>query len=72
MTSTPVQRNLFQELTDEESRIVQLLGRQGDQDVNTLVVESGIPFSRLSALLFEMELKGIIKAQTGNVYHLLG
>ena len=72
MTSTPVQRNLFQELTDEEGRIVQLLGRQGDQDVNTLVVESGIPFSRLSALLFEMELKGIIKAQTGNVYHLLG
>ena len=72
MTSTPVQRNLFQELTDEESRIVQLLGRQGDQDVNTLVVASGIPFSRLSALLFEMELKGIIKAQTGNVYHLLG
>lgn len=72
MTSTPVQRNLFQELTDEESRIVQLLGRQGDQDVNTLVVASGIPFSRLSTLLFEMELKGIIKAQTGNVYHLLG
>ena len=70
--SAPVQRNLFQELTDEESRIVQLLGRQGDQDVNTLVVASGIPFSRLSALLFEMELKGIIKAQTGNVYHLLG
>ena len=70
--SAPVQRSLFQELTDEESRIVQLLGRQGDQDVNTLVVESGIPFSRLSALLFEMELKGIIKAQTGNVYHLLG
>lgn len=68
----PIQRNLFQELSEEESRIVQLLGRMGDQDVNTLVAESDIPFSRLSALLFEMELKGIIKAQTGNVYHLLG
>lgn len=70
--SAPVQRSLFQELTMDENRIVQLLSHQGDLHINTLTVESGIPVHQLSALLFEMELKGIIKAQTGNMYHLLG
>ena len=70
--AAPVQRNLFQELTDEESSIVQLLARNGDLHINTLATNSGLPVHRLSALLFEMEMKGIIKAQAGNIYHLLG
>ena len=66
-----IQRALFQELTEEESLIVQLL-RQGDLPINALTVESNIPVSRLSGILFEMEMKGIVKAQAGNMYHLLG
>lgn len=68
----PVQRQLFQELTEEESLITQLLARHGDLSINTLTVESNIPIQRLSALLFEMEMKGLIKALAGNLYHLLG
>lgn len=67
-----IQRSLFQELTEEEERIVQLLGQYGDLQINALTVESNIPISRLSGVLFELEMKGIIKAQAGNVYHLLG
>ena len=68
----PIQRSLFQELSEEESRIAQLLGQHGDLPINALTMETGIPVSRLSALLFEMEMKGIVKAQAGNKYHLLG
>ncbi len=68
----PVQRQLFQELTAEETLVTQLLARHGDLSINTLTVESSIPVARLSALLFEMEMKGLVKALAGNVYHLLG
>lgn len=68
----PIQRTLFQELTEEENRIVQLLAQHGDLQINALTVESNLPISQLSGVLFELEMKGIIKAQAGNVYHLLG
>lgn len=68
----PIQRNLFQELTEEEALVSRLLASHGDLHINTLTAESHIPVPRLSALLFEMEMKGIIKAQAGNMYHLLG
>ena len=37
----------------------------------TLVVEANIPVNRMSALLFELEMKGVVKALVGGVYHLL-
>ena len=39
--------------------------------INTLVVEANIPVNRMSALLFELEMKGVVKALVGGVYHLL-
>lgn len=67
-----IQRNLFPELTAEEELIVRILTRQGDLHINTLVVEADIPVHRMSALLFELEMKGVVKAMVGGVYHLLG
>lgn len=66
-----VQRSLFLELSEEEMAVVQLLSKQGDLHINTLVVQSGIPIQRMSALLFELEMKGVLKAWVGGVYHLL-
>ncbi len=69
-TTGGVQRSLFPELTEEETRVVRILAR-GDLHVNTLVVETDIPVNRMSALLFELEMKGVVKALVGGVYHLL-
>ena len=66
-----IQRNLFPELTGEEEAVVRILSRQGDLHINTLVVEADIPVNRMSALLFELEMKGVVKALVGGVYHLL-
>ncbi len=68
--SEGVQRSLFPDLTEEESRVVKILSRS-DLHINTLVVESNIPVSRMSALLFDLEMKGVVKALVGGSYHLL-
>lgn len=67
-----VQRSLFPELTEEESRLVTLLQQRGDTHINTLVVETGIPVNRMSALLFNLEMKGVVKALVGSNYRVLG
>ena len=66
-----IQRSLFPELTEEEEAVVRILVRQGDLHINTLVVEADIPVNRMSALLFELEMKGVVKTLVGGVYHLL-
>lgn len=57
-----MQRELFPDLSEDELRIVELLGRvpEGLQ-INVLVVEADIPVNRMSALLFELEMKGVIR-----------
>ena len=67
-----VQRSLFLDLTDDEQRIVNILQKQGDQQINTLVVEADIPIHKMSGLLFELEMKGVVKALAGGMYKLLG
>ena len=66
-----VQRDLFPELTEEESCVVRILSRQGDLHINALVVEANLPVNRMTALLFELEMKGVVKALVGGVYRLL-
>ncbi len=67
----PVQRILFLALTDEEQRVADILAK-GDNQINTLVVEANIPVHRMTALLFELEMKGVVRALAGGVYRLLG
>lgn len=67
-----IQRQLFPELNAEETQVVQLLQKQTEgMQVNSLVVESNIPITRMSGILFELELKGIIRNYAGGVYKLV-
>lgn len=67
-----VQRELFPELSEEEERIVKRLGRAPEGlQINTLVVETNIPVNRMTALLFELEMKGVIRALAGGVYRIV-
>lgn len=66
-----VQRSLFPELTEEEALVVRVLMERGSLHINTLVVATDIPVNRMSALLFELELKGVVKALVGNEYRLV-
>lgn len=67
-----IERQLFPELTAEETRIVELLQHNNDLQLNIIAVQTGLPIGNISALLFSLELKGVIKLYAGGVYHLLG
>lgn len=66
-----VQRNLFPDLSEEEQYIVDILQKEGDQQINTLVVRADIPVHRMNALLFELEMKGVVRVLAGGMYRLL-
>lgn len=67
-----IQRQLFPDLTDEEQLIVDILQKNGEQQINTLVVEADIPVNKMSAILFELEMKGVVRVLAGGMYQLLG
>ena len=66
-----VERQLFPDLTEEERKVADTLQRQNDQQVNTLSVQADIPVGRLSAILFSLEMKGVVKAMAGGTVHLI-
>ena len=66
-----VQREMFLDLTPEETQVVELLRSRGDMQVNALVMLSDIPFSQMTTLLFHLEMKGVVRAMVGGVYRLL-
>lgn len=71
-SSTPQQRELFPDLSEEEEKVVGLLKSRPDGlQINTLVVDTNIPVNRMSALLFELEMKGVLRVLAGGIYRLL-
>ncbi|SFF82090.1 DNA-processing protein DprA [Prevotella sp. KH2C16] len=66
-----IERELFPNLSEDEQKIVKALSRQNDLQVNILTLKTGIPIPRLSALLFSLEMKGVVKTFAGGMYHLL-
>lgn len=71
-TEKTVQRELFPDLSEEETAIVTLLQKIPDGlQINTLVVETNIPVHKMSALLFELEMKGVVRALAGGIYRII-
>ena len=66
-----IERNLFPDLSPEEQQIVSLLQQTNDLQLNIITVKTGIPIGRLTALLFQLEMKGVVKPLAGGIYHLL-
>lgn len=69
--SDGIERNLFPDLSPEESSIVKQLQQTNDLQLNILSVKTGIPIGHLTALLFQLEMKGVIRPLAGGMYHLL-
>lgn len=66
-----VQRQLFPELTEEEQSIADLLQQKGELQINELTIESNLPINKLTALLFELEMKGVVRTYAGGMYRLV-
>ena len=66
-----IERNLFPDLTPEEQQVVSLLQQTNDLQLNILSVKTNLPIGQLSAILFSLEMKGVVKPLAGGTYHLL-
>ena len=66
-----IERNLFVDLSPKETKVVGLLQQTNDLQLNILSVKTGIPIGQLTALLFQLEMKGVVKPLAGGMYHLL-
>ena len=69
--NTGIERELFPDLSDDERQILSTLQKNNDLQINMLSVQAGIPIAKLTATLFTLEMKGVLKTLPGGVYHLL-
>ena len=66
-----VQQELFPDLTDEERALVNTLNDVDDKHINQIAIDANIPYSRASMILFDLEMKGIVRALGGARYRLV-
>ncbi|MBM6992436.1 MAG: DNA-protecting protein DprA [Prevotella sp.] len=66
-----IARTLFPDLTPDEQKIVTLLRKTNDLQLNIISVKTAIPVGTVSSLLFGLEMKGIVKPYAGGTYHVM-
>jgi DNA processing protein len=66
-----IERNLFPDLSSNEQTIVNSLTKINDKQINQLVTETNMPINQITATMFELEMKGVVKLLAGGMYHLL-
>lgn len=69
--SQGIERQLFPDLSEEERKVVDILGETNDLRQDIISVKTGIPIGNVIAVLFQLEMKGVVKAYAGGTYHLL-
>ncbi len=69
-TRQGIERQLFPELSAEELTVIKALQRLNDQPISQLSLSANIPISRLTVVLFQLEMKGMLKLLAGGCYHL--
>ena len=67
-----IERNMFPHLTPQEQQVVNTLAQTDNLSASILAVKTDIPIQQISTLLFQLEMKGVVKPMAGGNYHLLG
>lgn len=65
------QMDLFVELSEDETKIIKILQECDDKQINSIVNDTGWNYSKVSSLLFELEMKGIVSITGGAHYRLV-
>jgi len=63
-----IQKQLFTMLNDYEQKIYDYLAKNGKQLLDVIAFKCDIPVYKLSSLLLQMELKGVIKPLPGKLF----
>ena len=66
-----IERSCFPPLSQEEQQVIRALADSGDLQLNVLSVKTNIPTGQLTSMLFQLEMKGVVRPLAGGSYHLL-
>ncbi|WP_111683145.1 DNA-processing protein DprA [Winogradskyella tangerina] len=69
--NTPVQKQLFVELEEEEKRIYNHLKNNEKQQLDVIALECEIPTYKLAGILLNMELKGVVRPLPGKLFEII-
>ena len=64
----PVQKQLFISLDDDEQKVYDYLQKNGKELLDTIALQCDFPIYRISGLLLNMELKGVIRPLPGKLF----
>ncbi|MFD2892291.1 DNA-processing protein DprA [Flavobacterium chuncheonense] len=70
-TEKPIQKQLFIELNNEEQKVYDYLHKKDKDMIDNIALECELPVFKLSSILLNMELKGIVQPLPGKVYKLI-
>lgn len=68
--SVATQKQLFVELSQEEQKVYERLKESTKESLDNISLNAGLPVSKASTLLLELEFKGVVKSLPGKVYTL--
>ena len=63
-----IQKRLFVELDEEEQRIYDYLLKSGKDSLDTIALACRLPIYKISGILLNMELKGVIRPLPGKIF----
>ena len=66
--SKPIQKQMFVTLDDDEQKVYDFLQKNGKELLDIIALECGFPIYRISGLLLNMELKGLIRPLPGKLF----
>ncbi len=67
----PHQTELFTSLTEEESKLLSLLKDSGKELLDSIAISSGLPIHRVSSLLLNLEMKGLVRPLPGKLFEVI-
>lgn len=65
------QLKLFEDLSADETKMVDILKEKGDTSIDTMVADSKMASGNVASVLLNLEFKGVIKLLPGKVYRLI-
>lgn len=66
-----IQKQLFVSLDDEEQMIYDYLQKQGKEHLDIMSLECDMPIFKLSSMLLNMELKGVVRPLQGKFFEII-
>ena len=63
--------DLFPQLTGEEQLVVNVLKGSDSVQINKIAIDANLSYSKVSSILFELEMKGVVRVIGGARYRLV-